>query len=87
MRKELGKSRKGQGLTEYIIIVALVAIAGIGIVNIFGNQLQEPVPHDREGDVGQPDENRRVARGQSRNGSQPEEPFHLCRLEVSGGRR
>lgn len=35
-----GKNRKGQGLTEYIIIVALVAVAGIGIVNIFGNQLR-----------------------------------------------
>jgi len=35
-----GKNRKGQGLTEYIIVVALVAIAGIGIVNIFGNQLR-----------------------------------------------
>ena len=34
------KDRRGQGLTEYIIVVALVAIAGIGIVNIFGNQLR-----------------------------------------------
>ncbi len=40
MRKVLGKNRNGQGLTEYIIIVALVAVAGIGIVNIFGNQLR-----------------------------------------------
>ena len=40
MRKELGRNRKGQGLTEYIVVVALVAIAGIGIVNIFGNQLR-----------------------------------------------
>jgi len=40
MGKELWKNRRGQGLTEYIIIVALVAIAGIGIVNIFGNQLR-----------------------------------------------
>ena len=31
---------KGQGLTEYIIILALVAIAAIGIVNIFGNQVR-----------------------------------------------
>ena len=35
-----GKNRRGQGLTEYIILVALVAVAGIGIVNIFGNQLR-----------------------------------------------
>ena len=33
-------NRVGQGLTEYIIIVALVAIAAIGVVNIFGNQLR-----------------------------------------------
>jgi Flp pilus assembly pilin Flp len=32
--------QNGQGLTEYIIIVALVAIAAIGVVNIFGNQLR-----------------------------------------------
>jgi Flp pilus assembly pilin Flp len=35
-----GRNRSGQGLTEYIIVVALVAIAAIGIVNIFGNQLR-----------------------------------------------
>jgi len=40
MSKGLWKNRKGQGLTEYIIVVALVAVAGIGIVNIFGNQLR-----------------------------------------------
>lgn len=40
MRKGFGRNRKGQGLTEYIIIVALVAVAGIGIVNLFGNQLR-----------------------------------------------
>jgi Flp pilus assembly pilin Flp len=34
------RNRKGQGLTEYIIVVALVAIAAIGIVNVFGNQLR-----------------------------------------------
>lgn len=34
------RNRNGQGLTEYIIIVALVAIATIGVVNIFGNQLR-----------------------------------------------
>jgi len=34
------RKQSGQGLTEYIIIVALVAIAAIGVVNIFGNQLR-----------------------------------------------
>jgi Flp pilus assembly pilin Flp len=37
---ERASKRSGQGLTEYIIIVALVAIAAIGVVNIFGNQLR-----------------------------------------------
>ena len=40
MGKKSGTNRRGQGLTEYIIVVALVAIAGIGIVNVFGNQLR-----------------------------------------------
>ncbi len=41
MRKKMSfRNRNGQGLTEYIIVVALVAIAAIGIVNIFGNQLR-----------------------------------------------
>ena len=39
-RQRILTNRKGQGLTEYIIIVALVAIAAIGVVNIFGNQLR-----------------------------------------------
>ena len=40
-RKGTGMGKQGgQGLTEYIIIVALVAIAAIGVVNIFGNQLR-----------------------------------------------
>ena len=33
--------RTGQGMTEYIIIVALVAIASIAVVTIFGDQLRE----------------------------------------------
>ena len=30
----------GQGMTEYIIVVALIAIACIGAVNIFGDVVQ-----------------------------------------------
>ncbi len=33
----------GQGMTEYIIIVALVAIAGITIFSLFGGTLQGAV--------------------------------------------
>lgn len=34
---------QGQGMTEYIIIVALIAIAAIAVVGIFGNVVREQV--------------------------------------------
>jgi len=34
------RRRKAQGMTEYIIIVALIAIAAIGVVTLFGNNLR-----------------------------------------------
>jgi Flp pilus assembly pilin Flp len=34
------RSRKGQGMTEYIIIVALIAIAAIGVVSLFGDNIR-----------------------------------------------
>jgi Flp pilus assembly pilin Flp len=38
-----GKKQLGQGMTEYIIIVALVAIAAIGVYSAFGRTLQAQV--------------------------------------------
>ena len=35
------KKQLGQGMTEYIIIVALVAVAAIGAYGMFGNTVQE----------------------------------------------
>ena len=32
---------KGQGMSEYLIIVALVAIAAIGVVTVFGRDIRE----------------------------------------------
>jgi Flp pilus assembly pilin Flp len=34
------KEQKGQGLAEYIIIAALVAIAAIGVVSLFGDNVR-----------------------------------------------
>ena len=34
------KQLRGQGMTEYIIIVALIAVACIGIVTLFGNNVR-----------------------------------------------
>ena len=37
LQKKLSRKNRGQGMTEYIIIVALIAIAAVGIITIFGN--------------------------------------------------
>ena len=39
MRKMM-KNQSGQGMTEYIIIVALIAIAAIGVVTVFGDNIR-----------------------------------------------
>jgi pilus assembly protein Flp/PilA len=38
-RKSMRRNR-GQGMTEYIIIVALIAIAAIGIITLFGDNIR-----------------------------------------------
>jgi len=35
------RTRRGQGMTEYIIIVALVAIATIAVVTLFGDNIRQ----------------------------------------------
>ncbi|MFZ2987573.1 Flp family type IVb pilin [Ideonella sp.] len=32
---------RGQGMTEYIIIVALIAVAAIGVYNLFGKTIRQ----------------------------------------------
>jgi len=39
-RKALQRRESGQGMTESIIIVALLAIAAIGMITIFGQNLR-----------------------------------------------
>ncbi len=39
--KKLSRRNRGQGMTEYIIIVALIAIAAVGIITIFGNNIRQ----------------------------------------------
>ena len=38
---KLFKNQRGQGMTEYLIIVALIAIAAIGVVTVFGRDIRE----------------------------------------------
>lgn len=40
MKPHLSK-RRGQGMTEYIIIVALIAIAAIGVITLFGDNIRK----------------------------------------------
>jgi Flp pilus assembly pilin Flp len=35
------RSQSGQGMTEYLIIVALIAVAAIGVVTVFGRDIRE----------------------------------------------
>jgi pilus assembly protein Flp/PilA len=39
-KKTLLKKARGQGMTEYIIIVALIAIAAIGVITLFGDNIR-----------------------------------------------
>ncbi len=39
--RNLMKGKRGQGMSEYIIMLALVGIAGIGIYTAFGDQVRE----------------------------------------------
>lgn len=39
-RKAMQKRTRGQGMTEYIIIVALIAIAAIGVITLFGDNIK-----------------------------------------------
>lgn len=40
LMKKLFKSQSGQGMSEYLIIVALIAIAAIGVVTVFGRDIR-----------------------------------------------
>ncbi|MCK5708563.1 MAG: hypothetical protein KAI43_13015 [Candidatus Aureabacteria bacterium] len=39
--KRFTRSQRGQGMTEYIIIVALIAIAAIAVIVLFGDNIRK----------------------------------------------
>ncbi|KRG75615.1 pilus assembly protein [Stenotrophomonas ginsengisoli] len=43
INRRLGRKQRGQGMTEYIIIVALIAIAAIGVFTFFGGTVRSQV--------------------------------------------
>lgn len=38
-KKNLVKNQKGQGLIEYLILVALIAVTTIGVIKVVGNNV------------------------------------------------
>ncbi|WP_296226849.1 pilus assembly protein [Ralstonia sp. UBA689] len=40
LKLKLKRKSLGQGMTEYIIIVALIAIAAVGVYNLFGKTVR-----------------------------------------------
>lgn len=40
LHRSIKKKTRGQGMTEYIIIVALIAIAAIGVITLFGDNIR-----------------------------------------------
>lgn len=40
MQSTSGRRQRGQGMTEYVIVVALVAVAAIGVYTLFGQTLR-----------------------------------------------
>jgi Flp pilus assembly pilin Flp len=42
-------NKKGQGMTEYIIIVALVAIAAIAVIGLFGKDIKQSFQRSGDG--------------------------------------
>ena len=41
MKFHMLKKQRGQGMTEYIIIVALIAVAAIGVYSYFGRTVRD----------------------------------------------
>ena len=40
---KIPRRQRGQGMTEYIIIVALIAVAAIGVYSLFGQTIRSQV--------------------------------------------
>lgn len=43
LKSNSASRQRGQGMSEYIIVVALIAIASIGVVSMFGSTIRNQV--------------------------------------------
>lgn len=46
-------NKRGQALTEYILIIALISVVAVGLVKLFGGYLQDSITKTGCGLVGQ----------------------------------
>ena len=67
LMKKLKKDESGQGMTEYIIIVALIAIAAIGVVTIFGDNIRDIFAGATDALAGQTDVKVKTEKAQGRH--------------------
>jgi len=65
--QKINKNQKGQGLTEYIVIVALVFIGAIGVITIFGENLRDIVNTSAKALSGEVDAKRGIKGSKSTN--------------------
>jgi len=58
------RKQRGQGMTEYLIITALIAVAAIGVYRLFGDTIRNQVARMAMEVSGQNGTNARTAAGQ-----------------------
>ena len=80
MKKSL---RRGQGMTEFIIIVALIAIGTIGVATAFGDQIRQLFGHSSDGLAG--DTN--ISTVQVKGGDPKKNLSNFAGAEEGGGMR
>ena len=51
----IARLQRGQGMTEYIIIVALIAVAAVGVYNYFGKTVRSQTAAMAQGLAGEED--------------------------------
>ena len=76
MNRILAKRQHGQGMTEYIIIVALIAIAAIATYNYFGETVRQQTTAIAQELSGQSGDNARQAAGTAADNASTEASRH-----------
>ncbi|MDO5505037.1 MAG: pilus assembly protein [Pseudoxanthomonas suwonensis] len=79
-----GRRQRGQGMTEYIIIVALIAIAAIGVYTAFGKTVRGQMAVMTSELAGQNSSNRsQVTAGKTKADAQAAKQGNLSNYEES----